>query len=81
MTCHCQRDHGSAKNKAQYKKHQEAQQEAIARLKTSDFHNKIQIQCSKEQNVNTQEDTANVVYTEENVSLQQTLWKDKHNNH
>ena len=24
------------------------------------------------------EDTANVVYTEENVSLQQTLWKDKH---
>ena len=81
MTCHCQTDYGNAKNKAQYKKHQEVQLETIARLRTSDFHNKIQIQCSKEQNVSTQEDTANIVYTEENVSLQQTLWKDHGNYH
>ena len=31
--------------------------------------------------MNTQEDIPNVVYTEENVSLQQTLWKDEDNNH
>ena len=80
MTCHCQTDYGNAKNKAKYKKHQEALQEAITRLRTSDFH-KIHIQCSKEQNVSTQEDTAYVVYTEENVSLQQTLWKDHGNYH
>ena len=81
MTCHCQTDYGNPCNKAWYKKYQEAQQEAIARLRTSEFHNEIQIQCSKEYNMNTQKDIANVVYTQENVSLQQTLWKDKDSDH